>query len=58
MFKGADVSEGGMLSSGFGLGSTEADAINEYSGNISCKTLRLRDGRRIHVPELIGYVTW
>lgn len=57
-FKGVEVALVGFLYSIYGHHVTESDAINEYAKRISCKTIRLRDGRRIHVPELIGYATW
>ncbi len=58
-FKGVEVVNAGFLYSLCGRGATEADAINDYSRNISNQTIRLaRSGKRIHVPELIGYATW
>lgn len=58
-FKGVEVVNAGFLYSLFGCGTTEADAINDYSRNISNQTVRLgRSGKRIHVPELIGYINW
>lgn len=56
-FKGVEVVNAGFLYSLCGRGATEADAINDYSRNISNQTIRLYSGQRINVPDLIGYVT-
>lgn len=58
-FKGVEVVNDGFLYSTYGRGTTEADAINHYSKIISNQTIRIgRSGKRIHVPDLIGYATW
>jgi len=58
-FKGVEVVNAGFLYSTYGHGATEADAINYYSKIISGQTIRIgRSGKRVHVPDLIGYATW
>ena len=54
-FKGVEVVNAGFLYSLCGGGPTEADAINDYSSNISLQTIRLAGGKRIDVPELVVY---
>lgn len=57
-FKGAVECSNGFLISSSAWGPTEADAINEYAKRISGKTIRLTGGKRIDVPELLGYINW
>lgn len=57
-FKGAEIAENGFLWGTSSWGLTESDAINEYAKRISGKTIRLIGGKRINVPELLGYATW
>lgn len=58
-FKGVEVVNAGFLYSLCGRGTTEADAINDYSKIISGQTIRIgRSGKRVLVPDLIGYATW
>lgn len=57
-FKGVEIAEDGMLCGVSACGPTEADAINAYANQISGKTIRLYSGKRIKVPDLLGYINW